>query len=101
LGPSEFLEFLHNHIRSREITIQFKASLLSKKLWRIQALRIEDCMIKVTYTSLYQLKKDSFCVQHGSLDEILVIEFYNLADSHASFTINGAEPHDVDDEGNG
>jgi hypothetical protein len=58
-------------------------------------------MIKVTYTSLYQLNKDLFCVKHRSSDEILVIEFYNLANSHASFTINGAEPHDVDDEGNG
>lgn len=58
-------------------------------------------MIKVTYTSLYQLKKDLFCVKHRSSDEILVIEFDNLANSHASFTISGAEPHHVDDEGDG
>lgn len=94
--------FLHHRIRSHEnMLIRFKTSLLSKKLWRIQALRVEDCMIKVTYTSLYQLKKDLFCVKHRSSDEILVIEFDNLANSHASFTISGAEPHHVDDEGDG
>jgi hypothetical protein len=103
-GTSKVSEHLHKHIRSHDIkSIQYKASLLSKKLrrvYRFQALRIEERMIKVTYTSLYPLKEDSFRTKHRVLDEMLVIEFYNLANSHASFAIKGAGPHNVDDEGN-